>query len=126
MRQECELLEHAFHDMMCTSYYKLTDYMILLYLQGVILNMLFIQSLIPKLNIYDILSKFLLFMKEWTLLNYRVFFRDKSVQSSIPNYFKNFEVSIICYKYNKLIRGIIFNFNKLVSDLDIETCTPDS
>ena len=27
---------------------------------------------------------------------------------------------------NKHIRGAIFNFNKLVSDLDIETCTPDS
>ena len=53
-------------------------------------------------------------------------FRDKSVQSPIPNYFKNCEVPIICYKYNKLIRGAIFNFNKLVSDLDIETCTPDS
>ena len=53
-------------------------------------------------------------------------FRDKSVQSSIPNYFKNCEVPIICYKYNKPIRGAIFNFNKLVSDLDIETCTSDS
>ena len=53
-------------------------------------------------------------------------FRDKSVQSSIPNYFKNCEVPIICYKYNKPIRGAIFNFNKLVSDLNIETCTPDS
>ena len=53
-------------------------------------------------------------------------FRDKSVQSSIANYFKNCEVPIICYKYNKPIRGAIFNFNKLVSDLDIETCTPDS
>ena len=49
-------------------------------------------------------------------------FRDKSVQSSIPNYFKNCEVPIICYRYNKPIRGAIFNFNKLVSDLDIETC----
>ena len=47
-------------------------------------------------------------------------FRDESVQSSIPNYFKNCEVPIICYKYNKPIRGAIFNFNKLVSDLDIE------
>ena len=53
-------------------------------------------------------------------------FRDKSVQSPIPNYFKNYEVPIICYKYNKPIRDAIFNFNKLVSDLDIETCNPDS
>ena len=53
-------------------------------------------------------------------------FRDKSVQSAVPNYFKNCEVPIICYKYNKPIRSAIFNFNKVVSDFDIETCTPDS
>ena len=53
-------------------------------------------------------------------------FRDKSVQSSIPNYFKNYEVPIIGYKYNKPIMGAFLNFNKLVSDLDIETCNPDS
>ena len=53
-------------------------------------------------------------------------YRDKLVQSPIPNYFKNYEVPIICYKYNKRIRGAIFNFNKLVSELDIETCNPDS
>ena len=39
-------------------------------------------------------------------------FKDKSVQSSIPNYFKNCEVPIVCYKYNNPIRGAIFNFNK--------------
>ena len=53
-------------------------------------------------------------------------FRDQPVESSTPNYFKNCEVPIICYKYNKPISGAIFNFNKLVTDLDIETCTPDS
>ena len=53
-------------------------------------------------------------------------FRDKAVQSAVPNYFKNCEVPIICYKYNKPIRSAIFNFNKVVSDLDIETCIPDS
>ena len=50
--------------------------------------------------------------------------REKSVQSSITNYFKNCEVPIICYKYNNPVRGAILNFNKLVSDLDIKTCTP--
>ena len=40
-------------------------------------------------------------------------FRDSSVISSIPTYFQNSETPIICYKYNKLIRSIIFNFNKL-------------
>ena len=54
------------------------------------------------------------------------FRRDKSVQSAVPYYFKNREVPIIYYKYNKLIRSAIFNFNKVVSDLDIETCTHDS
>ena len=35
---------------------------------------------------------------------------------------------IICYKYNKPISNIIhvFNFNKLVSDLDIDANTPNS
>ena len=32
----------------------------------------------------------------------------------------------MCYKYNKPIRNIIFNFNKLVSDLDIDAYNPDS
>ena len=50
-------------------------------------------------------------------------FRDSS---SIPTYFQNSETPIICYKYNKPIRSIIFNFNKLVSDLDIDTSTPDT
>ena len=53
-------------------------------------------------------------------------FRDKSVQSAVPNYFKNCEVPIICYEYIKPIRSAIFNFNKVVPDLDIETCNPDS
>ena len=53
-------------------------------------------------------------------------FRDKSVQSSIPNYFKNYEVPITGYKYNKPVRGALINFNKLVSDLHSETYNPDS
>ena len=50
-------------------------------------------------------------------IDLRSIFRDKSVQSSIPIYFKNCEVPIICYKYNKPIMGAIFNVNKLNSDL---------
>ena len=53
-------------------------------------------------------------------------FRDSSVISSIPTYFQNSETPIICYKYNKPIRSIIFNFNKLVLDLDIDTSTPNT
>ena len=53
-------------------------------------------------------------------------FRDNSVISSIPTYFQNSETPIICYKYNKPIRSNIFKFNKPVSDLDIDTSTPDT
>ena len=53
-------------------------------------------------------------------------FRDNNVISSIPSYFENMESSTICYKYNKPIRNTILNFNKLVSDLDIKTDSPDS
>ena len=53
-------------------------------------------------------------------------FQDKSVTLSIPNYFQNSEPPIICYKYSKPIRNMIFNFDKLVSDLDIHANTPKS
>ena len=53
-------------------------------------------------------------------------FRDKTVESSIPDYFEIKEPFIICYKYNKPFRFTILNFNKLVADLDIDTKTPDS
>ena len=33
---------------------------------------------------------------------------------------------IICYKYNQPIRSTIFNFNKIVNDLDIDSNTPAS
>ena len=38
-------------------------------------------------------------------------FRDSSVISSIPTYFQTSETAIICYRYNKPIRSIIFNFD---------------
>ena len=53
-------------------------------------------------------------------------FQDKSVTPCIPDYFQNPEPPMICYKYNKPIRNIIFYFKKLVSDLDIHANTPDS
>ena len=53
-------------------------------------------------------------------------FKDNSVISSIPSYFNNSETPIICYKYNKPIRSTIFNFNKIVNDLDIDSNTPAS
>ena len=53
-------------------------------------------------------------------------FKDNSVISSIPNYFNNSETPIISFKYNKPIRSTIFNFNKIVNDLDIDSNTPAS
>ena len=40
---------------------------------------------------------------------------DKSVQSSIPNYFKNCEVPIICYKFNKPFKSVA---NKIAASLN--------
>ena len=53
-------------------------------------------------------------------------FQDRSVTSSIHDYIQNSEPPINCYKYNKPNRHTIFNFNKLVSDLDIDASTPSS
>ena len=53
-------------------------------------------------------------------------FKDRSVTSSIPIFFQNFEPPIICCKYNKPLRNTRFIFNKLVSDLDIHANTPES
>ena len=53
--------------------------------------------------------------KGMDFIDLRSKFQDKSVTSSIPDYFQNSEPPIICYKYNKPIRHTIFNFNKLVS-----------
>ena len=53
-------------------------------------------------------------------------FKDKSVISSIPTYFENKELPIICYKCNKPIGSTVFNNNKLVTELDIKTTIPDS
>ena len=53
-------------------------------------------------------------------------FKYNLVISSIPNYFNNSETPIICYKYNKPIRSTIFNFNKIVNDIKIDSNTPVS
>ena len=52
-------------------------------------------------------------------------FKDNIVISSIPNYFNNSETPIICYEYNQPIRSTIFNFNEIVTDIDIDSNTPD-
>ena len=53
-------------------------------------------------------------------------FKDNLVISSFPNYFNNSETPTICFKYNKSIRSSIFNFNNIVTDINIVSNTPDS
>ena len=53
-------------------------------------------------------------------------FHDYKVRQSIPSYFKNSEPPIICYKYNKPIRNLIFNYDQTVRDLNINDTTPQS
>ena len=60
------------------------------------------------------------------LIDLHSIFKDNLVISSIPNYFNNSETPITCYKYNKPIRSTIFNFNKIVTDIDIDSKTPYS
>ena len=86
----------------------------------------FVQPLILKINHIRHFIKIPFINKGMYFIDLPSTFRDKSVQSSIRNYCKNYEVPIMCYKYHKAIRGAIFDFDKLVSDLDIETCNPDS
>ena len=43
--------------------------------------------------------------------------------SANPSYFNNSETPIICYKSYKPIRSTIFNFNKIVNDIDIDSNT---
>ena len=59
-------------------------------------------------------------------INLPSIFKDKSVILSIPTYFENKESPSICYKYNKPICSTVFNYNKLVTELDIENSIPDS
>ena len=93
-------------------------------LLDVILNMLFVLILILKLTTLDTSSKFHSLIKEF--IDLPSIFRDNNVISAIPSYFENTESPIICYRYNNPIRNTILNFNKLVSDLDLETSSPDS
>ena len=50
--------------------------------------------------------------------------KDRRVIDKIPKYFKNSETPMICYKYKRSTRGLLFNYNKIVSDLNIKTSTP--
>ena len=59
-------------------------------------------------------------------INLHTIFKDNLVSLSIPNYFQNSETPIICYKYNKPIRSTIFNFYKIVTDINIDSNILDS
>jgi hypothetical protein len=48
-------------------------------------------------------------------------FKDKRVQDNIPLYFKNSETPMICYKYKKSTRNLIFNYNQVISELDVDS-----
>ena len=52
--------------------------------------------------------------------------KDNSVISSVPNYFNNSETPTICCKYNKPIRSTISTFNKIITDMNIDSNTPNS
>ena len=60
------------------------------------------------------------------LIDLHSIFKDNLVISSIQNYFNNSETPIIFYKYNKPTRSSIINFNKIVTDINIVSNTPDS
>ena len=53
-------------------------------------------------------------------------FKDNLVILSISNYFDNSETPIICYKNNRPIRSTLFNFNRIVTDINIDSNIPDS
>ena len=74
--------------------------MMLLYLQGIILNMLCVQSSIPKLITYDILIKFLSLIKGCTLLIYLV-------HSEINRYNQLYQIISRILKYQSFVINII-------------------
>ena len=103
-----------------------TNYIKQHFLQGVMFSISLVLISILRSTINDILAKFHSLTKVCSLLLYNYCFKDNLMSSSIPNYFNNSETPIICYKYNKPFRSTIFNFNKIVNDIDIDSNTPDS
>ena len=80
----------------------------------------------PAIIISRILSKIQFVNKGLEFINLSSIFKDKSVFSSIPSYFENKESPMIFYKYNTPFRSTVFDYNKLVTELDIENSVPDS
>ena len=61
--------------------------------------------------------------KDMYFIDFQSIVKDNLVISSIPNYFNNSETLIICYNYNKPIRSTVFNVNKTVTDIKIDSNT---
>ena len=72
---------------------------------GVILDMLFVRTLILNFIQIHFINKGIEFIDLPSI------FTDNTVMSSIPSYFENTESIIICCKYNKPIHNTIFNFS---------------
>ena len=104
---------------------ELIDFMMQQFLPGVTLNMLFRYYRFRNYHIRHFI-KIQFVNKGIEFINLPSIFKDKSVISSIPTYFENKESPIICYKYNNPIRSTVFNYNKLVTELDIENSIPES
>ena len=51
--------------------------------------------------------------------------KDNFVISSFQNFFNNSETPIIFYKYNNPMRSSIFNFNKIITNVNIDSTIPD-
>ena len=59
-------------------------------------------------------------------INLSGIFRNPDIQKLVPPYFDNTEPPILSYTYKKPSRNVIFNYNSVTSDLDIESNYPTS
>ena len=104
---------------------ELIDFMMQQFLLSATLNMLF-GHIDSEINHIRHFIKIQFVNKGIEFINLPRKFKDKFVISSIPTYFENKKSPNIWYKYNKPIRSTVFNYNKLVTELDIENSIPDS
>ena len=95
-------------------------------LPDVILNIFFVLTFFSEINNIRQFIKIPFITKGIEFIDLPSIFPHNNVISAIPSYFEKTESPIICYKHNKPIRNTILNFNKLVSDLHIETTSLDS
>ena len=64
--------------------------------------------------------------KDMDFIDLHSIFMVNLVISSIPNYFYNSETPINAINIKKTIKSTIFNLNKIVTDMTIDSNTPDS